>query len=467
MIAKKIPIDQEAEEDLLNPTYSTRYFTEGVPKNRMPDDSMPAEAALRMIMDELNLEGNPPLNLASFVTTWMEPQAEILIAKNNYRNFIDREEYPQTGVIHDRTVNMLARLFNAPEELTAVGTSAIGSSEAIMLGLLAHKWNWRKKMEAAGKPTDKPNLVLGANTHIVWDKFARYFDVEPRVIPMRIDRFTITPEEVEALLDENTIAVGAVVGTTFTGEADPVKDINDMLEGVLEKKGWDIPIHVDGASGGFTTPFLHPDLEWDFRLPRVKSINASGHKFGLVYPGVGWLVFRDETDLPEELVFSVNYLGGEEQTYTLNFSKSASQVLAQYYNFIRLGFGGYKRIMESCMETTRYLAKVAHDGGNAVLMVPPEKLFMPVLTFKSPRPEELSVFEVCASLRATGWIVPAYTLPPDAQEIAVGRVVVKENFSRDMADMLVEDMHHVVEVMKGVKHPRHAAKHGQAQRGGC
>ncbi|MHB8896266.1 MAG: glutamate decarboxylase, partial [Candidatus Geothermincolia bacterium] len=440
MISKKVPLGKAERADTLASTYSTRYFTEGVPKFQMPEKSMPAEAAFRMIQDELNLEGNPPLNLASFVTTWMEPQAELLIAKNNYRNFVDREEYPQTGVIHDRTVNMLARLFNAPEELTAVGTSAIGSSEAIMLGLLAHKWNWRKKREAAGKPTDKPNLVLGADTHIVWDKFARYFDVEPRVIPMTPTRYTILPEEVEKLCDENTIAVGAVVGTTFTGEADPVKDINDMLEDLLEKKGWDIPIHVDGASGGFTTPFLHPDLEWDFRLPRVKSINASGHKYGLVYPGVGWLIFRDQSDLPEDLVFSVNYLGGEEETYTLNFSKSASQVLAQYYNFIRLGFEGYKRIMDACMENARYLAKVAEAGGNAVLLVPSDKLFMPVLTFKSAGPDIVSVFEMSAHLRRTGWIVPAYTLPPDAEKIEVMRVVVKENFSRDMAEMLVDDI---------------------------
>jgi glutamate decarboxylase len=463
MISKKVPL---SKDDTLATTYSTRYFVEDVPKYKMPEKGMLPEAALHMIMDELNLEGNPPLNLASFVTTWMEPQAEVLIAKNNYRNFIDREEYPQTGIIHDRTVNMIARLYHAPEELTAVGTSAIGSSEAIMLGLLAHKWNWRKKREAAGKSTDKPNLVLGANTHIVWDKFARYFDVEPRIIPMRVDRYTITPEEVEALVDENTIAVGAVVGTTFTGEADPVKDINDMLEDVLEKKGWDIPIHVDGASGGFTTPFLHPDLEWDFRLPRVKSINASGHKYGLVYPGVGWLIFRDESDLPDELVFSVNYLGGEEETFTLNFSKAATMVLAQYYNFIRLGFDGYKRIMETCMENAKYLMKVAKEGGRAHSLVPMDKLFMPVLVFKSAH-EKISGAELSAVLRQSGWIVPAYTLPPNAESVEVMRVVIRESFSRDMAEMLVDDMRQAYSHITGEPPVPKAAKKAQSQRGGC
>jgi len=460
MLSKKVPL----EDDTVASTYSTRYFEEVVPKYKLPEHGMPAEAALQTIMDELNLEGNPPLNLASFVTTWMEPQAEILIAKNNYRNFIDREEYPQTGVIHDRAVNMLARLFNAPEDQEAVGTSAIGSSEAIMLGLLAHKWNWRKKREAAGQPTDRPNLVMGADTHIVWDKFARYFDVEPRIIPLQPDRFVITAEEVVALCDENTIAVGAVVGTTFTGETDPVKDINDALDDVFEKKGWDIPIHVDGASGAFCAPFLHPDLEWDFRLPRVKSINVSGHKYGLVYPGVGWLIFRDKSDLPEDLVFTVNYLGGEEHTYTLNFSKSASQVLAQYYNFIRLGFNGYKRIMETTMDNARYLAELGQKSEHVIMLVPPEKLFMPVLACKAPHPERFTVFQISDQLRRFGWIVPAYTLPPNADKVAVARIVVKENFSRDMAEMLVDDMRKSYTAMTG-EDPQAHEKKRRGQRG--
>jgi len=345
-----------------------------------------------------------------------------------------------------------------------VGTSAIGSSEAIMLGLLAHKWNWRKKREAAGQPTDRPNLVMGADTHIVWDKFARYFDVEPRIIPLQPDRFVITAEEVVALCDENTIAVGAVVGTTFTGETDPVKDINDALDDVFEKKGWDIPIHVDGASGAFCAPFLHPDLEWDFRLPRVKSINVSGHKYGLVYPGVGWLIFRDKSDLPEDLVFTVNYLGGEEHTYTLNFSKSASQVLAQYYNFIRLGFNGYKRIMETTMDNARYLAELGQKSEHVIMLVPPEKLFMPVLACKAPHPERFTVFQISDQLRRFGWIVPAYTLPPNADKVAVARIVVKENFSRDMAEMLVDDMRKSYTAMTG-EDPQAHEKKRRGQRG--
>ena len=256
---------------------------------------MPPSAAYRLIHDELNLDGNPALNLATFVTTWMEPQVHMLIDENLHKNFIDQDEYPQTAQIQTRVVNMLARLFNAPLEAEYMGTDTLGSSEAIMLALLAHKWSWRKRREAEGKPADRPNLVMGADVHTCWEKFARYFDVEPRLIPMTSKRYTVTAEEVEKLVDENTICVGAVLGTTFTGQADPIKDINELLLGIKEKRGWDIPIHVDGASGGFIAPFAYPELEWDFRLEQVKSINASGHKFGLVYPGMGTVVFRDKS----------------------------------------------------------------------------------------------------------------------------------------------------------------------------
>jgi glutamate decarboxylase len=226
------------------------------------------------------------------------------------KNFVDNDEYPQTEKIQERSVNMLARLFNAPEECISMGTATIGSSEAIMLGLLAHKWTWRERRKAEGKDCDKPNIVMGADVHTVWEKFARYFDVELKLIPLREDLYTITADDVAEEIDENTIAVGAVIGTTFTGQMDPIKEINDMLINIKDDKGWDIPIHVDGASGGFIAPFLYPDLLWDFRLEQVKSINVSGHKYGLVYPGVGWIIFKDKSDIPDDLVFNINYLGG-------------------------------------------------------------------------------------------------------------------------------------------------------------
>ncbi|HEX7468408.1 MAG TPA: glutamate decarboxylase, partial [Methanobacterium sp.] len=266
-------------------TYGSRYFTKSVPKYEMPDEGMPARAAYQIIHDELNLDGNPALNLASFVTTWMEPEADKLIMESIGKNYVDNDEYPQTEVIQDRVVNMLARLFNAPEDCHSTGSGTIGSSESIMLGLLAHKWTWRKRREAEGKPTNKPNIVMGADVHTVWEKFARYFDVELKLIPLREDIYTITAQDVVDEIDENTIAVGAVVGTTFTGQMDPIDEINNALLEIKKTKGWDIPIHVDGASGGFILPFLYPDILWDFRLEQVKSINVSGHKYGLVYPG--------------------------------------------------------------------------------------------------------------------------------------------------------------------------------------
>lgn len=421
-------------------TYSTRYFTEAVPRHRMPDEGMPPEAAYQLVHDELYLDGNPQLNLATFVTTWMEPEANKLISENEYKNFIDHDEYPQTRVIEQRCVDMLSHLYNAPDTVSCTGTSTEGSSEAIMLGLLAAKWRWRLRRQAEGKPDDSPNLVIGADVHTVWEKFARYFDVEARIAPMDTDNQVLTPELVGERIDENTICVGAIVGTTFTGQADPVKEINDYLLSVKESKGLDIPIHVDGASGGFVIPFTNPDLVWDFRLPQVKSINVSGHKFGLVYPGVGWLIFRDQEQLPDEIVFRVNYLGGEMPTYTLNFSSSSSMVLAQYYNLLRLGRSGYKQIMTSTMKNASYLEKGLEKTGRFKMVG--EHKVLPTVVVSLRDTSKFTVYDLSQKLREKGWIVPAYTLPPNAESLAVLRIVVKENFSHDMADNFI---HHIEE----------------------
>ena len=278
-----------------------------------------------------------------------------MIDDNLHRNFIDHAEYPQTFEIQQRCIRMLAELFHAPGETT--GTSTQGSSEAIMLGALSLKWKWRERREADGKATDSPNLVFGGDVHVVWEKFCRYFDVEPRIVPLQPGKYTIGPEDVEPHIDENTIGVAAVVGTTFTGHADDVVGINDLLVELKDKKGLDVPLHIDGASGAFVWPFLYPDSEWDFRLEQVRSINASGHKFGLVYPGIGWLIFREKSDLAEDLVFYENYLGKTDATFTLNFSTGSSMVLAQYYNFVRFGKAGYRRIMEIMQENAQSLAK--------------------------------------------------------------------------------------------------------------
>ena len=445
IISKKVKSDKGSPEGHAL-TYSSRYFDEEIPKHEIPEKSMPANVAYQLIHDELNLDGNPAQNLASFVTTWMEPEADQLIKENINKNFIDHDEYPQTEVIHERVVNMLAKLFNSPDETNFIGTATIGSSEAIMLGLLAHKWSWKNRQKAAGKPFDKPNIIFGNDVHVCWEKFAKYFDVEPRIIPMEPGCYTLPVNKIEEHIDENTICVGAILGTTFTGQVDPIEEINDLLVKVKKTKGFDIPIHVDAASGGFIVPFLNPKMVWDFRLSQVKSINVSGHKYGLVYPGLGWLLFRDEKDLPKDIIFNVNYLGGNMPTFTLNFSRGAATVIAQYYNFLRLGKEGYTKIMSNAVENAKYLSDSLIKTGLFETLNPTQEL--PVVVVKLKNKESFTVFELADKLRERGWIIPAYTLPKNAENIALMRMVIKENFGRDMADILIADVKKAVEKLK-------------------
>jgi glutamate decarboxylase len=331
--------------DLLEARYGNRFLRQEAPAEKLPTEGMPAVDAMRLVAEELIIEGSPMRNLATFVTTWMEPEAQRLIAENLHRNFIDHAEYPRTAELEQRCIRMLADLFHAPGETTGARTQ--GSSEAIMLGALSLKWKWHERREAARKPTDRPNLVFGGDVHVVWEKFCRYFDVEPRIVPLKPNKYTIGPEDVEPHVDENTIGVVAVLGTTFTGHADDVVGINDYLVELKRERGLDVPMHIDRASGGFVWPFLYPHSEWDFRLEQVRSINVSGHKYGLVYPGIGWLIFREHSDLAEDLVFYENYLGKRDATFTLNFSTGSAMVVAQYYNFVRFGHDGYSYIMHT------------------------------------------------------------------------------------------------------------------------
>ena len=436
------------EDDLHAPTYSGRYFDEPVPKHAVPEDGMPSAAAYRLVHDELNLDGNPALNLASFVTTWMEPEADRLVLDTMAKNLIDQDEYPQTEVIHRRVVSMIARLFNAPDETVPVGTATIGSSEAIMLALLAHKRTWRNARRAAGLATDRPNLVIGGDVHTCWEKFANYFEVEARVAPLTEGSYTLTAEAVRERVDENTIAVGGLLCTTFTGGVDELEEINELLAGLEEERGWSIPLHIDAASGGFLTPFTAPKLKWDFRLSQVRSINVSNHKFGLVYPGMGTVIFRDRAVVPDELVFHINYLGGDMPNYSLNFSRPANTVALQYYNLLRLGRAGYERIATEMVDVARHLRDgLLEIGGFEALS---EVDMFPVVALRATEGGP-DVFAVSDELRKRGWIVPAYTLPPDAQHISVLRLVVKESFSRDMAELLIADVGAAVARMRGEK----------------
>ncbi len=434
-------------EDTFEPTYGRRYFDSTVPRNEIPEGDMSPDAAYQIISDELNLDGNTTLNLASFVTTWMDPQARQLYLDTLNKNFIDFDEYPQTETIHNRVVEMTWKLLNGPKGCIPTGTATIGSSEAIMLGLLAHKWKWKEHMKAKGKDCSKPNIVMGADVHTCWEKFAKYFDVEMKLIPMEVGRYVIGPKEVAPLLDENTIAVGAILGTTFTGQIDDIAGINKLLLKVKKEKGWDIPIHVDGASGGFIAPFVYPEVKWDFRLEQVKSINVSNHKFGLVYPGMGTVVFRDKVDLPEELIFKINYLGGEMENYSLNFSRGASTVLLQYYNYLRLGKKGYRDIMNNIMENAKYLEAALVKTKHFKILNAAK--YLPVVAVTLTGKRDYTVFDVSEKLRERGWIVPAYTLPANAEKIAVLRMVVKENFSRDMGELLIADIKRAIAKLEG------------------
>ena len=433
--------------------YGNRFLTEDAPSKEFPVNGMPSLDAMRLVDEELVLEGDPWRNLATFVTTWMEPEAQRLIAENLYRNFIDHAEYPISAEIEQRCVRMLADLYNAPGETTGCRTQ--GSSEAIMLGALSLKWKWKERREAAGQPVDKPNLVFGGDVHVVWEKFCRYFDVEPRIVRLQEDKYVIGPEDVEPHIDENTIGVAAVLGTTFTGHADDIVGINKLLLDLKSEKGLDVPMHVDAASGGFVWPFLYPDSEWDFRLEQVRSINVSGHKFGLVYPGIGWLVFREEADLAKDLVFYENYLGKTDATFTLNFSTGASMVLAQYYNFVRLGREGYAHVMRAMEQNAKALAAKLEENGNFEL-IGADKEQLPLVAFKLREGKNYDEFDVSWQLSAErGWMLPAYTMPPEAEDVKIMRALVKETLSRAQVDRLANDIAEACETLekKGGAHP--------------
>lgn len=443
------------------PAYTGRLATNPIPSLRLPDEAMEPAAAYRFIHDELMLDGSSRLNLATFVTTWMDPEAERLMAETFDKNMIDKDEYPATAAIESRCVAMVADLFHAEnlrddDAATATGVSTIGSSEAVMLGGLALKWRWKQRVggsDGEGWRTRRPNLVMGSNVQVVWEKFCRYFEVEPRYLPMAEDRYVITPEQVVDAVDEDTIGVVVIVGTTFTGELEPVADICAALDTVAKDRGLDIPVHVDAASGGFVVPFLHPELVWDFRLPRVASINVSGHKYGLTYPGVGFVVWRDADLLPEDLVFRVNYLGGDMPTFTLNFSRPGNQVVGQYYNFLRLGRGGYSHVMRTLSDTAQMLSEQLKASKHFDVITDGSQI--PVVAFRLSGDFGYTEFDVSAGLRTYGWQVPAYTMPTGAENVTVLRVVVREGFSADLARSLWEDLNAVLGHLDAIKPDGH------------
>jgi glutamate decarboxylase len=441
----------EGDDLDINPLY---VRVEGFPVSRhtMPRRGMLPDTALQVVRDELILDGNARLNLATFVTTWMEPQAQQLMAECFDKNMIDKDEYPQTAELERRCVNILANLWHAPGTTStasdappATGCSTTGSSEACMLGGMALLWRWRARRSAAGAPVTAPNLGVGANVQVCWEKFCRYWQVEPRLVPMAEGRLHLDGPTAAAQCDENTIGVVAVMGSTMDGSYEPVRQISEELDRLQAEHGHDVPIHVDGASGGFVAPFLQSNLEWDFRVSRVASINASGHKYGLVYPGVGWVVWRDASALPDDLIFRVNYLGGDMPTFALNFSRPGSQVAAQYYNFLRLGFEGYRRVQQASQDTAMHLSSQIAAMGPFELLSDGSDL--PVFAFRLREAGTYTVFDLSERLRQSGWLVPAYTFPADLQDTAVIRIVVRNGFSMDLAEEFLGDLRTQVEVL--------------------
>ncbi|MBN2479095.1 MAG: glutamate decarboxylase [Parachlamydiales bacterium] len=425
-------------EKMITPVYARHSLKNPLPKFEIGKEGMLPRSAYDIIHDELILDGNSRFNLATFVSTWMEPEAKQLILDTLDKNMIDKDEYPQTAEIENRCVNILSRLWNSPDTENAVGCSTIGSSEACMLGGMALKWKWKEKMKKLCKSTAKPNLVMGMNVQVCWEKFCRYWEVEPRFVYCEKDRFIIDPEKAAELCDENTIGVVCIMGSTFDGSYEPVKEVSKELDKVQKEKGFDIPIHVDGASGGFVAPFLDKDLKWDFRIKRVKSINASGHKYGLVYPGVGWVVWREAEDLPEDLKFYVDYLGGKMATFAINFSRPGAQIVAQYYNFLRLGFEGYREIQQACRDVATYLSSEIEKMGPFKLITKGNDI--PVFAWTLKEEMNFTLYDLAEKLREHGWLVPAYKMPANRQDLTVQRIVVKNGFSLDMANMLLKDI---------------------------
>ncbi len=448
------PARRSDRPDLSNDGLFTRETS--IPRDEIPGGELAPDVAYQIIHDELMLDGNARLNLATFVTTWMEPQAQTLMAECLDKNMIDKDEYPQTAELEMRCVNIISRLWHAPDPAHAAGCSTTGSSEAAMLGGLALKRRWQQRRKAEGKPADKPNLVMGINVQVCWEKFANYWDVEMRLVPMEGERYHLSADEAVKLCDENTIGVVAILGSTFDGSYEPVKEICAALDDFQKKTGIDVPVHVDGASGGFVAPFVDPDLACDFRLDRVASINASGHKYGLVYPGVGWILWRDAAALPEDLIFWVNYLGDDMPTFALNFSRPGAQVVAQYYNFLRLGFDGYRRVQGYAREVATQLSARIEGLGPFRLLTRGDEL--PVFAFTlADGIDNYTVFDVSNALRERGWLVPAYTFPKNREDLAALRVVVKRGFSHDVADLLVKDLERQLPRLQKQAEPVHDA----------
>ena len=419
----------------------------------MPEQPSLPETAYQIVHDEAILDGNSRLNLATFVSTWMDDAAQRLYAEAADKNMIDKDEYPATAAIEERCWRILADLWHVPDVADTIGTSTIGSSEACMLGGLALKRRWQERRRAAGESTDRPNLVMSAAVQVVWEKFCNYWDVEPRYVPCTPEHPVLDGHDLERYVDERTIGVVAILGQTFTGAYEPVAAISAKLDEIQVQTGLDVSIHVDGASGAMVAPFCQPELRWDFQVDRVNSISTSGHKYGLVYPGVGWVVWRSREVLPESMIFHVSYLGGDMPTLALNFSRPGAQVLLQYYQFLRLGREGYRAVQQNSLDVAQYLSAEIARMGPFELVSKGDTIPVFAWVLKPGHTDKWSLYDLADRLRMKGWLVPAYPMADAMSDLVLQRIVVKVGLSRDLASALLADIRGEVEFLDSLQAP--------------
>ena len=451
--------------------FGSKVMRQPAPAERIPKHRTRAEIAYQMVKDETFPQTQPRLNLATFVTTYMDDYGTKLMNEAVGINYIDETEYPRVAVMCGRCINMVANMWNTPEKGDwKTGAVGIGSSEACMLGGVAAWLRWRERRKAEGKPYDKPNLVMSTAYQVVWEKFCQLWQIEMRTVPITHEHPTLDIDAALDMCDENTICIVPIMGVTWTGMNDDVEALNTALDEYNGKTGYNIPIHIDAASGGFILPFLYPEKKWDFRLKWVYSISTSGHKYGLVYPGLGWVVWKDKKYLPKDMSFSVNYLGASISQVGLNFSRPAAQILAQYYNFIHLGVEGYTEIHSNSMDIAKYCHKAigkmpCFKNYSDTLENP---LFIWTMDPDYEKGAKWTLFDLQDKLMQSGWMVPAYTMPKDIEDMVVMRIVVRQGMSRDMADMLIEDITNAVAELEKLEYPtptRIAAQKSEKQKG--
>ncbi len=446
----------DTREEADTAVFGSEQMLTPAPTEYIPQHKTLPEIAYQMVKDETYPQTQPRLNLATFVTTYMDDYATRLMNEAINVNYIDETEYPRVAVMCGRCINIIANMWNTPEKSKwKCGALGIGSSEACMLGGVAAWLRWRAKRKAQGKPYDKPNMVISAAYQVVWEKFAQLWQIEMRQVPISLEKPTLDAKAAIAMCDENTICVVPIAGVTWTGLNDDVEALDREIDAYNKKTGYDIPIHVDAASGGFILPFLKPELKWDFRLKWVYSISTSGHKYGLVYPGLGWVVWRGKEYLPKEMSFSVNYLGANITQVGLNFSRPAAQVLGQYYNFIRFGFDGYREIQQSSMDVAQYchrnIGEMKCFTNYADHLENP--LFIWYMNPEYDKTAKWTLYDLQATLQQSGWMVPAYTLPKNMEDVVVMRIVARQGMSRDMADMLLTDIRNAVDAFEKLQYP--------------